>query len=69
MVASAVGGLAGFFFAEDEVTNYEEAKATDEKTYAALLPGHAGDGRLSTAVALRGAVPLERPSPRNTWTV
>ncbi len=39
MAASAVGGLAGFFFAEDEITNYEEAKATDEKIYAAFFRG------------------------------
>jgi glutamate-1-semialdehyde 2,1-aminomutase len=39
MAASAVGGLAGFFFAEDEITNYEEAKATDEKVYAAFFRG------------------------------
>ena len=39
MAAGAVGGLAGFFFAEDEITNYEEAKATDEKVYAAFFRG------------------------------
>jgi glutamate-1-semialdehyde 2,1-aminomutase len=39
MAAGAVGGLAGFFFAEDEITNYEEAKATDAKVYAAFFRG------------------------------
>ncbi len=39
MAASAVGGLAGFFFSEHEVTNYERAQATDGETYARF---HAG---------------------------
>ncbi len=39
VAAGAVGGLAGFFFAEDEVTNYDEAKATDETIYAAFFRG------------------------------
>ena len=34
MAASAIGGLAGFFFSEDEVVDYEGAKATDEQVYA-----------------------------------
>ena len=34
VAAAAVGGLAGFFFAEDEVTDYEGAAATDAETYA-----------------------------------
>lgn len=39
MAASAVGGLAGFFFSEGEVTDYEHAQATDADTYARF---HAG---------------------------
>ncbi len=34
MVASAIGGLAGFFFADEEVTDYAGARATDADTYA-----------------------------------
>jgi glutamate-1-semialdehyde 2,1-aminomutase len=33
VAAAAVGALAGFFFAEDEVTDYEGAAATDAETY------------------------------------
>ena len=32
--AAAVGGLAGLFFADDEVTNYAQAQATDADVYA-----------------------------------
>ena len=32
--AAAIGGLAGFFFAEEEVTNYTQASATSADTYA-----------------------------------
>ena len=39
MAAAAVGGLAGFFFAEEEVNNYSEARATDAETYAAFFRG------------------------------
>lgn len=39
MVASAIGGLAGFGFAEDEIDNYEAAKATDAGTYARFFRG------------------------------
>jgi glutamate-1-semialdehyde 2,1-aminomutase len=39
MSAAAIGGLAGFFFADDEVTNYEEARATDAETYARFFRG------------------------------
>ena len=39
MSAAAVGGLAGFYFAEEEVNNYEEAKATDADTYARFFKG------------------------------
>jgi glutamate-1-semialdehyde 2,1-aminomutase len=34
MVGSAIGGLAGFFFSNEEVEDYEGAKATDSETYA-----------------------------------
>ncbi|MDQ4065685.1 MAG: glutamate-1-semialdehyde 2,1-aminomutase [Actinomycetota bacterium] len=39
MVASAIGGLAGFFFADEEVTGYEGARATDADTYARFFRG------------------------------
>ena len=39
MVATAVGGLAGFFFAEEEVNGYEAAKATDAETYSRFFRG------------------------------
>jgi glutamate-1-semialdehyde 2,1-aminomutase len=39
LAASAVGGLAGFFFSEDEVRNYEQAQATSAEIYARF---HAG---------------------------
>ena len=39
MAAAAVGGLAGFFFADEEVVNYEQAQATSAETYAAFFKG------------------------------
>ena len=39
MAATAVGGLAGFFFTEEEVIDYEQAKATSADTYAAFFRG------------------------------
>lgn len=39
VAAAAVGGLAGFFFAEDEVTNYAQAAATDADVYARFFRG------------------------------
>lgn len=39
MSAAAVGGLAGFFFSEDEVNNYADAQATDADTYASFFKG------------------------------
>jgi glutamate-1-semialdehyde 2,1-aminomutase len=39
LYAAAVGGLAGFFFAEGEVGNYEQAQATDAETYARFFRG------------------------------
>jgi glutamate-1-semialdehyde 2,1-aminomutase len=37
--AAAIGGLAGFFFSDDEVTNYSQAVATSEETYARFFRG------------------------------
>jgi glutamate-1-semialdehyde 2,1-aminomutase len=39
MVASAIGGLAGFFFAHEDVLDYEQAKATDGDAYARFFRG------------------------------
>ena len=39
MVAGAVGGLAGFFFADEEVDDYERAAATSAETYATFFRG------------------------------
>ena len=39
MVASAIGGLAGFFFADDEVVDLDGANASDGDTYARLFQG------------------------------
>ncbi|MFN2526745.1 MAG: glutamate-1-semialdehyde 2,1-aminomutase [Actinomycetota bacterium] len=39
LVAAAIGGLAGLFFAEREVVNYEQARATDADTYARFWRG------------------------------
>jgi glutamate-1-semialdehyde 2,1-aminomutase len=39
MAASAIGGLAGFFFAEEEVMDYAGAAATDAETYARFFRG------------------------------
>jgi glutamate-1-semialdehyde 2,1-aminomutase len=44
MSAAAIGGLAGFFFADDEVTNYTQAKATDAETYARFFRGMLEEG-------------------------
>ncbi|MDP9224957.1 MAG: glutamate-1-semialdehyde 2,1-aminomutase [Actinomycetota bacterium] len=44
MSAAAIGGLAGFFFADDEVTNYEQARATDAETYARFFRGMLEEG-------------------------
>ncbi|MGH2700173.1 MAG: glutamate-1-semialdehyde 2,1-aminomutase [Actinomycetota bacterium] len=37
--AAAIGGLAGFFFADEEVTNYTQAAATSADTYASFFRG------------------------------
>jgi glutamate-1-semialdehyde 2,1-aminomutase len=39
IAAAAVGGLAGFFFAEEEVNNYADAQATDADVYARFFRG------------------------------
>ena len=39
MVAAAIGGLAGFFFSDDDVENYEQAAATNAETYASFFRG------------------------------
>jgi glutamate-1-semialdehyde 2,1-aminomutase len=39
LYAAAIGGLAGFFFSDDEVTNYSQAAATSEETYARFFRG------------------------------
>ncbi|MDQ4024431.1 MAG: aminotransferase class III-fold pyridoxal phosphate-dependent enzyme, partial [Actinomycetota bacterium] len=44
MVAAAIGGLAGFFFAADEVLDYAGAKATDQGTYARFFRGMLAHG-------------------------
>jgi glutamate-1-semialdehyde 2,1-aminomutase len=39
MVATAIGGLAGFFFAEDEVIDLDGANASDGDTYSRFFQG------------------------------
>lgn len=39
LYAAAIGALAGFFFSADEVTNYEQARATSEDTFARFFRG------------------------------
>jgi glutamate-1-semialdehyde 2,1-aminomutase len=39
MAAASVGGLAGFFFSEHEVGNYDDAQATDGEAYARFFRG------------------------------
>jgi glutamate-1-semialdehyde 2,1-aminomutase len=39
LYAAAIGGLAGFFFSDDEVINYSQAAATSEETYARVFRG------------------------------
>lgn len=39
MVAAAIGGLAGFFFADDEVDDYGGARRSDGEAYAAFFQG------------------------------
>jgi glutamate-1-semialdehyde 2,1-aminomutase len=44
MVASAIGGLAGFFFANEDVTNYDDARATEADPYARFFRGMLAHG-------------------------
>jgi glutamate-1-semialdehyde 2,1-aminomutase len=44
MVASAIGGLAGFYFSNDEVENYEGAQASNEDAYARFFRGMLAHG-------------------------
>jgi glutamate-1-semialdehyde 2,1-aminomutase len=39
MVAAAIGGLAGFFFASEDVINYEDANKTEADPYARFFRG------------------------------
>jgi glutamate-1-semialdehyde 2,1-aminomutase len=39
MAAASVGGLAGFFFSESEILNYDDAQRTDAETYARFFRG------------------------------
>jgi glutamate-1-semialdehyde 2,1-aminomutase len=39
MVAASIGGLAGFFFSDEEVEDYEGAAASDADAYAAFFNG------------------------------
>lgn len=44
MVAAAIGGLAGFFFRNEEVDNYEQAKDTEADPYARFFRGMLAHG-------------------------
>jgi glutamate-1-semialdehyde 2,1-aminomutase len=44
MVAAAIGGLAGFFFSDDEVDDYDAARATDPDTYGGFWRGMLAHG-------------------------
>ncbi|HZB79228.1 MAG TPA: glutamate-1-semialdehyde 2,1-aminomutase [Actinomycetota bacterium] len=44
MVAAAIGGLAGFFFADEEVDDYEKAAATDGEVYGRFFRGMLSHG-------------------------
>ncbi|MGH2755923.1 MAG: glutamate-1-semialdehyde 2,1-aminomutase [Actinomycetota bacterium] len=39
MVASAIGGLAGFFFAQEDIVDYDDARATQADPYARFFRG------------------------------
>jgi glutamate-1-semialdehyde 2,1-aminomutase len=39
LVAAAIGGLAGFFFSDDEVDNYADAAKTHPDVYAQFFTG------------------------------
>jgi glutamate-1-semialdehyde 2,1-aminomutase len=44
MVAASIGGLAGFFFSDDEVNDYEGAAASDAEAYARFFNGMLEEG-------------------------
>jgi glutamate-1-semialdehyde 2,1-aminomutase len=44
MVAAAIGGLAGFFFADEEVDDFAGARATDGDRYARFFQAMLGRG-------------------------
>jgi glutamate-1-semialdehyde 2,1-aminomutase len=44
MVAAAIGGLAGFFFSDGEINDYEGAAATDPEVYARFFRGMLSHG-------------------------
>lgn len=44
MVAAAIGGLAGFFFSDDEVVDYAGAQATDAEVYGRFFRGMLAHG-------------------------
>jgi glutamate-1-semialdehyde 2,1-aminomutase len=44
MVGAAIGGLAGFFFSNEEVDDYERAKASFEDAYARFFRGMLAHG-------------------------
>jgi glutamate-1-semialdehyde 2,1-aminomutase len=44
MVAAAIGGLAGFFFSDDEVVDYAGAESTDAEVYGRFFRGMLAHG-------------------------
>ncbi len=44
MIAAAIGGLAGFFFTGDEITDYAGAQTTDPEVYARFFRGMLAHG-------------------------
>ena len=44
MVAAAIGGLAGFFFSDEDFDDYEKARATDGDRYARLFQAMLANG-------------------------
>jgi glutamate-1-semialdehyde 2,1-aminomutase len=44
MVASAIGGLAGFFFSNEEVMNFDQARATEADPYGRFFRGMLAHG-------------------------
>jgi glutamate-1-semialdehyde 2,1-aminomutase len=44
MVAASIGGLAGIFFSDEEVNDYEGAAASDAEAYARFFNGMLEEG-------------------------